>query len=167
MKYVEFDETRPMDLVLLGRVAIDFNPAYNDQVKEEFKPLKKVHMFEKFVGGSPANIAVGVTRHGLKAGFFAKVSDDQFGEFVVDYFNEQGIDTSRISKCTNGEKLGLTFTEMLSPKESSILMYRNCIADLQLSVDDIDEEYIKQTKAILISGTALQKALQEKQQSKQ
>ena len=155
MKYVEFDETRPMDLVLLGRVAIDFNPAYNDQVKEEFKPLKKVHMFEKFVGGSPANIAVGVTRHGLKAGFFAKVSDDQFGEFVVDYFNEQGIDTSHISKCTNGEKLGLTFTEMLSPKESSILMYRNCIADLQLSVDDIDEEYIKQTKAILISGTAL------------
>ena len=36
MKYIEFDESRPMDLVLLGRVAIDFNPAYNDQVKEEF-----------------------------------------------------------------------------------------------------------------------------------
>lgn len=33
MKYIEFDESRPMDLVLLGRVAIDFNPAYNDQVK--------------------------------------------------------------------------------------------------------------------------------------
>ena len=79
MKYIEFDQSRPMDLVLLGRVAIDFNPAYNDQVKEEFKPLKKVHMFEKFVGGSPANIAVGVTRHGLKAGFIGKVSDDQFG----------------------------------------------------------------------------------------
>ena len=43
MKYVEFDQTRPMDLILLGRVAIDFNPAYNDQVKEEFKPLKDVH----------------------------------------------------------------------------------------------------------------------------
>ena len=34
-------------------------------------------------------------------------------------------------------------------------MYRNCIADLQLHVDDIDEEYIKNAKAILISGTAL------------
>ena len=128
MKYIEFDETRKMDLVLLGRVAIDFNPAYNDQVKEGFKPLKKVHMFEKFVGGSPANIAVGVTRHGLKTGFIGKVSDDQFGEFVTDYFNEEGIDTSHITKCTGGEKLGLTFTEMLSPEESSILMYRNCIA---------------------------------------
>lgn len=155
MRYVEFDQTRKLDIILLGRVAIDFNPAYNEQVKEEFKPLKKVHMFEKFVGGSPANIAVGVTKHGLKAGFIAKVSDDQFGEYAVDYFNERGIDTSHITKCTHGEKLGLTFTEMLSPKESSILMYRNCIADLQLSVDDIDESYIKSAKAILISGTSL------------
>lgn len=155
MKYIEFDESRPLDLVLLGRVAIDFNPAYNDQVKEDFKPLKKVHMFEMFLGGSPANITVGVTRHGLKAGFIGKVSDDQFGEYVVDYFNNIGVDTSHITKCKNGEKLGLTFTEMLSPSESSILMYRNCIADLQLHVDDIDEDYIKSAKAILISGTAL------------
>ena len=155
MKYITFDESRPFDVILLGRVAIDFNPAYNDQVKEEFKPLKNVHMFEKFVGGSPANIAVGVTRHRMKAGFLGKVSDDQFGDYVVDYFNEQGIDTSHITRCTNGEKLGLTFTEMLSPSESSILMYRNCIADLQLSVDDIDEEYIRSAKAILISGTSL------------
>lgn len=155
MKYIEFDESRPLDLVLLGRVAIDFNPAYNDQVKEEFKPLKMVHMFEMFLGGSPANITVGVTRHGLKAGFIGKVSDDQFGEYVVDYFNNIGVDTSHITKCKNGEKLGLTFTEMLSPSESSILMYRNCIADLQLHVDDIDEDYIKSAKAILISGTSL------------
>ena len=78
-----------------------------------------------------------------------------FGEFVVDYFNEQGIDTSHISVCTGGEKLGLTFTEMLSSSESHILMYRNRIADLQLHVDDIDEQYIRNAKAVLISGTAL------------
>lgn len=155
MKYLEIDEKRPFDLVLLGRVAIDLNPAYNDAVKEDFKPLKKVDMFEKFVGGSPANIAIGVTRNGLKAGFFGKVSDDQFGDYVVDYFDNEGIDTSRITRCTNGEKLCLTFTEMLSPKESSLLMYRNTPADLQLSVEDIDEEYIKNAKMLLISGTAL------------
>lgn len=49
MSYIKFDQSKEFDLLLLGRVAIDFNPAYNDQVKEEFKPLKKVHMFEKFV----------------------------------------------------------------------------------------------------------------------
>ena len=106
MKYVEFDETRPMDLILLGRVAIDFNPSED----EPFGPLENVRTFKKYVGGSPANIAVGVTRHGLKAGFLGKVSDDKFGKFVVDFFNKEGIDTSHITKCTNGEKLGLTFT---------------------------------------------------------
>ncbi|BDP65349.1 hypothetical protein EfmJHP80_28450 [Enterococcus faecium] len=51
MSYISFDQSKEFDLLLLGRVTIDFNPAYNDQVKEEFKPLKNVHMFEKFVGG--------------------------------------------------------------------------------------------------------------------
>ena len=155
MQYVTFDQTRPLDLILLGRITIDFNPAYTNEVKEDFKPLKDVHMFEKFVGGSPANIAVGVTRYGLKPGFLGKVSNDQFGDFVVDYFNSQGIDTSHISRCTGGENLGLTFTEMLSPSQSSILMYRNCIADLQLHVNDVDPWYIRSAKALLVSGTAL------------
>ena len=152
---MEVDENRKLDIIFLGRIAIDFNPAYTELVKEEFKPLKKVHYFEKFVGGSPANTACGVTKHGMKAGFFATVSDDQFGDYVIDYFNERGIDTSHITRAKHGEKLGLTFTELLSSSKSQILMYRNMAADLQLSVEDIDEEYIKQSKALLISGTAL------------
>ena len=155
MKYLELEEGRPLDLILLGRIAIDFNPAYSDAVKEEFKPLKDVHYFEKYVGGSPANIAVGVSHHGMKAGFLGKISDDQFGDFVLEYFQKEGMDTSHVTRCKGGEKLGLTFTEMLSPKESHILMYRNCIADLQLSVEDIDPDYIRKAKALLISGTSL------------
>lgn len=155
MSYIVLDETRPIDIIFLGRVTIDFNPAYDEVIREEFKPLKEVHYFEKFVGGSPANVAVGVARHGLKAGFIGKVSDDQFGDYVTEFFDENGVDTSHISRCAKGEKLGLTFTEMLSQCESNILMYRNKAADLQLCVDDVDEGYIKKAKSILISGTAL------------
>ena len=149
MSYITFDNSRPYDLVLLGRVAVDFNPV------DYFHPLEECTTFKKYVGGSPANIAVGAARHGMKIGFFARVSDDQLGDFVVHFFEKEGIDTSRIRRCENGEKIGLTFTEILSRDESSILMYRNCIADLQLHPDDIDEEYIKNTKALLISGTSL------------
>ena len=91
----------------------------------------------------------------MKAGFIGKISDDQFGDFVMEYFRKKGIDTACITRCTGGEKLGLTFTEMLSSSKSRILMYRNCIADLQLSVDDIYEEYIRSAKMLLVSGTAL------------
>lgn len=149
MSYLTFDQSRPMDLVLVGRIAVDFNPV------DYFKPLKECTTFKKYVGGSPANIAAGIARHGLKAGFFARVSDDQLGDFVIDFFVREGIDVSRIRRCEHGEKIGLTFTEILSPEESSILMYRNCIADLQLKPADIDEEYIKNAKALLISGTSL------------
>lgn len=155
MRYIEFDKSRPLDIIIMGRITIDFNPAWNEQVKEEFGPLKDVHTFEKFIGGSPGNIAVGVTHHGMKAGFIGKVSDDQFGDYVIDYFNNEGIDTSHITKCKNGEKLGLSFTEMLSSSESSILMYRNDVADLKLDVEDVDAEYIRSGKALLVSGAAL------------
>jgi len=149
MKYIDFDETRKLDLVPIGRVAIDFNPL------DYFKPLSESTDFRKYVGGSPANIAVGLARLGKKVGFIGKVSDDQFGDYVTNFFKKEGIDISHIFRATGGEKLGLTFTEILSKDGSSILMYRDGIADLMLNVDEIDEEYIASTKAILISGSAL------------
>ncbi len=149
MKYVEFDQSREFDLILMGRVAIDFNPV------DYFKTLAESQTYKKYVGGSPANIAVGMARLGKKIGFIARVSDDRFGDFVIDYFEKEGIDTSAIKRAENGEKLGLTFTEILSPKESSILMYRNMAADLALKPEDVCQEYIARGKALLISGTAL------------
>ncbi len=149
MKYIEFDNNKEFDLILLGRVAVDLNPV------DYYCPLNESTTFKRYLGGSPANIAVGLARLGKKCGFFARVSDDQLGTFVTDYFDNEGIDTSHIKRCENGEKIGLTFTEIKSETESSIVMYRNEAADLKLDVADIDEDYINKAKAILISGTAL------------
>lgn len=149
MKYIEFDKNKKYDLILVGRVAVDFNPV------DYYCPLNESTTFKRYLGGSPANIAVGLARLGKKCGFFARVSDDQFGTFVTDIFDKEGIDTSRIKRCTGGEKIGLTFTEIKSETESSIVMYRNEAADLKLECEDIDEEYIKEGAAVLISGVAL------------
>ena len=149
MKYIEFDNSKEFDLILLGRVAVDLNPV------DYYCPLNESTTFKRYLGGSPANIAVGLARLGKKCGFFARVSDDQLGTFVTDFFDKEGIDTSHIKRCQNGEKIGLTFTEIKSETESSIVMYRNEAADLKLDVEDIDEDYINKAKAILISGTAL------------
>ena len=149
MSYVNFDPSKPLDIIPIGRIAIDFNPT------DMNRPLSESSNFNKYVGGSPANIAVGLARLGSKPGFIARVSDDQFGDYVINYFKNDGIDVSHIFRCENGENLGLTFTEILSPTQSSILMYREGVADLQVCPDDVDEDYIKTAKAVLISGTAL------------
>ncbi|MGV8982839.1 5-dehydro-2-deoxygluconokinase [Clostridium sp.] len=152
MGYIKFDNGRKYDIVPIGRAAIDFNPIDINM------PLSESTIFKKYLGGSPANTAVGLARLGKKVGFIGKVSDDRFGEFVINYFKNEGIDTSQVCLAKNGESLGLTFTEILSPTESSILMYRTGVADLALEVCEISEEYIKNTKAIIISGTALAKS---------
>ncbi len=149
MPMLEFDAARPLDMVLLGRVAIDLNP------EDYYQSLSQSGTYKKYLGGSPANIAVGLSRLQKKCGFFARVSADQFGDFALREFKREGVDTSRIYRCAHGEKLGLTFTEILSPNESSILMYRDNIADLSLEPGDIDEAYIQSAKALLVSGTAL------------
>ena len=50
---------RPLDLVCIGRAAVDL---YGDQVGAR---LEDVHSFSKYLGGSPCNTAVGGARLGL------------------------------------------------------------------------------------------------------
>ena len=149
MNHFDLDLSRPLDIIPLGRLCMDFNPI------EIHCPIAESNTFKKYVGGSPANIAVGMARLGKTVGFIGCVSDDQFGDYVTGYFKKDGIDTSHITRAKNGEKIGLAFTEVLSPTESRLVMYRDHVADLSLDPADVDEAYIASAKVLLISGTAL------------
>lgn len=144
-----FSANKPFDLIALGRACIDLNATeYN-------RPMEETMTFSKYVGGSPANIAIGAAKLGLNAGFIGKLSDDQHGRFIRSYMEKVGVDTSEMVIDTEGHKTGLTFTEIKSPEECSILMYRDDVADLYLRPEEVSESYIAQAKVLLISGTAL------------
>lgn len=137
------------DIVAIGRAAIDLNAV------EINRPMEETETFRKYVGGSPVNISIGAAKLGLNVGMIANVSDDQHGNYIIDYLNQTGVDTSQIHIDENGHKIGLTFTEIKSPSESNILMYRDEVADLYLAPEHVDELYIKNSEYLLISGTAL------------
>ncbi|AQY51889.1 5-dehydro-2-deoxygluconokinase IolC [Listeria weihenstephanensis FSL R9-0317] len=148
MKY-QFDDSKKYDVIAVGRACIDLNAVeYN-------RPMEETMTFSKYVGGSPANIAIGTAKLGLKVGFVGKIPDDQHGRFIEQYMRNVGVDTSEMIVDKDGHKTGLAFTEIKSPDECSILMYRDQVADLYLQTDEINEDYIKNTKALVISGTAL------------
>ncbi|MEW4058885.1 5-dehydro-2-deoxygluconokinase [Bacillus siamensis] len=151
MKYT-FNEEKEFDIVAIGRACIDLNAAeYN-------RPMEETMTFSKYVGGSPANIAIGSAKLGLKAGFIGKIPDDQHGRFIVSYMQGKGVDTSQMAFDKEGRKAGLAFTEILSPEECSILMYRDDVADLYLEPSEVNEGYIANAKMLLVSGTALAKS---------
>ncbi|WEA44879.1 5-dehydro-2-deoxygluconokinase [Priestia aryabhattai] len=149
MNPLVFKENRDLDFIAVGRLCIDLN------ANETQRPMEETKTFTKYVGGSPANIAIGAARLGLKTGFIGKVSDDQMGRFITDYLQTNKINTDSIVIDNTGAVTGLAFTEIKSPTDCSILMYRGNVADLKLSPTEVSEEYIKQSKALLISGTAL------------
>ncbi|MFS7003397.1 5-dehydro-2-deoxygluconokinase [Carnobacterium maltaromaticum] len=137
------------DMIALGRACIDLNAVeYN-------RGMEETMTFSKYVGGSPANIAIGSAKLGLNVGFIGKIPDDQHGRFIENYMKKSGIDTSNMILDTEGHKAGLAFTEIKSPEECSILMYREQVADLYLTPNEINEEYLKSAEMLVVSGTAL------------
>jgi 5-dehydro-2-deoxygluconokinase len=152
MTLLKFDSQRPLDFIGIGRLCIDLN------ANEINRPMEETVTFTKYVGGSPANITIGMARLGMKAGFIGRVANDQMGRFIVQYLKNNNIDTSHIVTDLSGSVTGLAFTEIKSPTDCSILMYRDNVADLKLEPRDVSEDYIKQSKVLLISGTALSKS---------
>lgn len=152
MNSVQFQANRKLDCIGLGRLCIDLN------ANEIHRPMEETRTFTKYLGGSPANITVAMTRLGLKTGFVGRISQDQFGRFIRNYLTEAGVNTDNVVVDQTGSVTGLAFTEIKSPTDCSILMYRDNAADLKLEPQDVQEEYIANSKALLISGTALAKS---------
>ncbi|RED63248.1 5-dehydro-2-deoxygluconokinase [Cohnella lupini] len=149
MTYISFPTDRKFDFAAIGRLCIDLN------ANEINRPMEQTMTFTKYVGGSPANIAIGMSRLGLKTAFIGKIADDQMGRFIEGYLQDKGIDTENVITDKTGAVTGLAFTEIKSPTECSILMYRDNVADLKLSPLEVNEELIAASKMLLISGTAL------------
>jgi 5-dehydro-2-deoxygluconokinase len=147
-----FNNEKELDLIAIGRACIDLN------ANEYNMPMEETMTFTKYVGGSPANVAIGSAKLGLKVGFIGKLADDQHGRFIEKYMRGVGIDTSDMVTDKEGHKTGLAFTEILSPDECSILMYRDDVADLYLEPSEVRKESIKKAKILLVSGTALAKS---------
>ena len=74
-----------------GRAAVDL---YAEQIGTT---LENASTFAKYVGGCPANIAIGSSRLGLKAGILSRVGDEAMGRFVRSTMINEGVDVSHLS----------------------------------------------------------------------
>ena len=148
MNSLHFPQDRPLDVICLGRAGVDL------YAREENVDMGNVSGFDKYVGGSPANIAVALARLGAKAGLISCVSDDSLGRFVCSYLEKEGVDLKGMKVDITGSRTSLAITEMKAT-DCEVVIYRNNAADLTLSIDQIDKDYIEAAKILLISGTAL------------
>lgn len=137
---------RPLDLICLGRLAVDL---YAQQVGAR---LEDVSSFSKYLGGSSANIAFGTARLGLKSAMLSRVGDDHMGRFLTETLTKEGCDIRGI-KVDKQRLTGMVLLGIKDSKTFPLVFYRENCADMALCADDIDERYIASSRALLITGT--------------
>ncbi len=136
------------DVITIGRTSVDL---YGQQVGGR---LEDMSSFAKYLGGCPANIAVGTSKLGLRSSIITRVGDDHMGRFLTEEFEANGVSLAGVQRDADR----LTALVILGVRDRDtfpLIFYRENCADMAISVDDIDETLIASSKSILISGTHL------------
>jgi 5-dehydro-2-deoxygluconokinase len=141
-------KSRPFDVICMGRAAVDL---YGDQVGGR---LEDMQSFSKYMGGSPANTAVGGARLGLKPAMLTRVGDEHNGRFVRETLASEGVDVSHVK--TDPKRLtALVFLGIQDKDTFPLVFYRENCADMAIAAEDFDADFIASATGLLLSGTHL------------
>lgn len=139
---------KPLDLITIGRSSVDL---YGAQIGGL---LEDMASFNKYVGGSPTNIATGTARLGLKSALITRVGDEHMGRFLLRELEREGVDTRGI--VTDPQRLtALVILGIRDQQHFPLIFYRENCADMALCEDDIDPDFIAEAGCVLATGTHL------------
>ena len=137
-----------LDLITIGRSSVDL---YGAQIGGR---LEDMGSFDKYIGGSPTNIACGTARLGLKSAVITGVGDEHMGRFIREQLQREGVNTEGVK--TDPDRLtALVLLGIRDQEQFPLIFYREKCADMGLTVDDIDEGFIKSARAVVATGTHL------------
>ncbi|WP_172327622.1 5-dehydro-2-deoxygluconokinase [Mangrovicoccus sp. HB161399] len=139
---------KTLDVITIGRSSVDL---YGTQIGGR---LEDMGSFDKYIGGSPTNIACGTSRLGLRSAVITKVGDEHMGRFIREQLQREGVDTTGV--ITDPERLtALVLLGIRDEDQFPLIFYRENCADMSLTVDDIDEDFIASARAVVATGTHL------------
>jgi 5-dehydro-2-deoxygluconokinase len=117
-------------------------------------PFEEITGFDTMVGGSPANIAIGVSRLGMSAVLLTAVGDDAVGDFVIRYLRDERVETGFVPR-KPGKLTALALIGVQPPSTFPLSFYREDPADIYLDETDVERAPIQSARALQISGNAL------------
>ena len=109
------------------------------------------------IGGSSAIVAHNLAALGCKVGFISRIGDDPMGRVALDQLGIAGLDISRVKRIASPAYTGITVTLQRAPWRN-MLTSPGTIAEV--SFDDLDFEYLADSRHFHFSSYFLQKKLQ-------
>ena len=139
---------KPLDVITIGRSSVDL---YGQQVGGR---LEDMGSFQKYIGGSPTNIAAGTARLGLRSALITRVGDEHMGRFIREELAREGVDVRGVK--TDPERLtALVLLGIRDQEQFPLIFYRSDCADMALCEEDIDPSFIAEARAVVATGTHL------------
>lgn len=136
------------DVAVLGRIGYDLHS------EDLHVPLPRARRFARSLGGSSANMAVGLARLGASVGFVGCLGTDALSDFLVEFLKSEHVDTSHIQRAP-GFLPSLALTEVRPPDRFPQVFYRRDPADTQLDVAGEDLSYLASARMFVTNGTSL------------
>lgn len=129
------------DLITIGESLVEFS------TNQTFKDAECLH---KYYGGDSLVVAIAAKRLNSKVGFVSCLGNDVFKDYLLSSWEKEGLDTKHVKVVD--DKNGLYMVSRTSAHNKEFMYYRKKIAPAKLSIEDIDEEYIKTAKILYTSG---------------
>ena len=140
--------THKFDVITIGRSSVDL---YGAQVGGR---LEEMGSFNKYIGGSPTNIACGTARLGLKSAIITAVGNEHMGRFIKEQLQKEGVSIQGVK--TDPERLtALVLLGIRDNEQFPLIFYRENCADMGLTPEDIDAHFIASASCICATGTHL------------
>ncbi|MFZ8958240.1 MAG: 5-dehydro-2-deoxygluconokinase, partial [Paracoccaceae bacterium] len=139
---------KDLDVITIGRASVDL---YGAQIGGRLEDMRS---FDKYIGGSPTNMAAGTARLGLKSGLITGVGDEHMGRFIREELTREGVNIEGI-KVDPDRLTALVLLGIRDQERFPLIFYRENCADMGLCEDDIDPAYIARARAVVATGTHL------------
>jgi 5-dehydro-2-deoxygluconokinase len=137
-----------IDVITIGRASVDL---YGSQVGSR---LEDIGSFDKYIGGSPTNIAAGAARLKLRSALITRVGDEAMGRFIREQLIREGVDVRGVK--TDPERLtALVLLAIRDQEQFPLIFYRENCADMAICEEDIDPDLIQSARCVAVTGTHL------------
>ncbi|HCF56560.1 MAG TPA: carbohydrate kinase, partial [Myxococcales bacterium] len=105
-------EQRAFDVLCVGEALVDFLP------DRKGRRLRDVELWTRCPGGSPANVAIGVSRLSGRSAFLGVVGEDELGYFLRESLAGEGVEVRGLRHSPEA-RTGIVFVSLDEAGERS------------------------------------------------
>lgn len=133
-----------MDVLSIGETMVVFSP------KEE-GPMRYAYEFSTHIAGAETNTLIGLAKLGIKSGWISQLGNDELGHKILSFVRGEGINVDAV-QLNDDASTGLFLKEKINQDQTRVHYYRSGSAASQMTISNINEDYVSQFKYLYITG---------------